>query len=142
VQLFDTWAGVLGPDSFRRFALRSARRVFDQVHGVPRVYFMRDAGPVLPWLAQTGCDAVGLDWRVPMGIARAHLGKIPVQGNLDPMTLFESEENIRRSVHAILDAAGPTGHVFNLGHGIHRLTPPEAVATVVEAVRSHRRPDQ
>jgi uroporphyrinogen decarboxylase len=139
IQLFDTWAGLLGPRDFRKYALASAKRVFAQVEGVPRIYFMRDAAAVLPWIPDTGCDAVGLDWRVPMSVARAHLGKIPVQGNLDPMVLFQDEAQIRQAVHEVLAQAGPRGHIFNLGHGIHRFTPPEAVAVVVDAVRSFDR---
>jgi len=136
VQLFDTWAGLLGPQDFRDYALASSKRVFSQISGVPRIYFMRDSGAVLPWLPDTGCDAVGLDWRVSMSTARATLGNMPLQGNLDPMTLFQGEAQIRAAAHRVLAQAGPTGHVFNLGHGIHRFTPPEAVSILVDAVRS------
>ena len=73
-----------------------------------------------------------------MGRAREALGDIPVQGNLDPIALYGPAEEIRRKVHAILDAAGPVGHVFNLGHGVLPDTPIPGVHAMIDAVRDHR----
>jgi uroporphyrinogen decarboxylase len=126
VQLFDTWAGALSSEDFQRFALPAAQRALARVSG---------AGPFLPWLNDAGADAVGLDWRVDMARARAELGDTPVQGNLDPIALFAPPEEIRRKVHDIIRAAGPTGHVFNLGHGIIPSTPMAGVQAAVAAVQ-------
>lgn len=136
VLLFDTWAGTLSAWAFRRWALPAARRALSRVKGAPRLYFTRDSGPFLPWLAESGADAIALDWRVDIGRARAVLGELPVQGNLDPMALFAPPARIREEVHAIIRAAGPRGHVFNLGHGIHQQTPIDGVAAAVEAVHA------
>ncbi len=135
VQLFDTWAGALSADDYQRFALPAAAKALSKVTGAPTLYFTRDAGPFLPYLADSGADAIGLDWRVDLGRARATLGDLPVQGNLDPIALFAPPDEIRRQVHAIIRAAGPTGHVFNLGHGIIPSTPMSGVEAAVAAVK-------
>jgi uroporphyrinogen decarboxylase len=136
VQLFDTWAGALSAQDFRRWALPAARRALARVSGAPRMYFTRDSGPFLPWLVESGADAIALDWRVDIGMARDVLGDLPVQGNLDPSAVHAPAEEIRRRVHKIIKAAGPRGHVFNLGHGLAPDTPIEGVAAAVDAVRS------
>ncbi len=135
VQLFDTWAGALSAEDFQRWALPAARRALARVSGAPRLYFTRDSGPFLPWLAASGADCIALDWRVDIGRARVVLGDMPVQGNLDPSAVHAPAEEIHRRVHAIIQAAGPRGHVFNLGHGLAPDTPIEGVAAAVDAVR-------
>ena len=136
VQLFDTWAGVLSPEDARAFALPAAARALARVRGAPRLYFAKAGGDLLPWLHETGADAQGLDWRVDLRRARQLLGGTPVQGNLDPLLLFAPPDVLRARVHDVLRAAGPVGHVFNLGHGIHKDTPEDAVHTLVQAVRA------
>ena len=135
VQLFDTWAGALSAEDFQRWALPAARRALARVSGAPRLYFTRDSGPFLPWLAESGADGIALDWRVDIAQARSVLGALPVQGNLDPSAVHAPAEEIRRRVHRIIQAAGPLGHVFNLGHGLAPDTPIAGVAAAVDAVR-------
>ncbi|MGC6492475.1 MAG: uroporphyrinogen decarboxylase [Myxococcota bacterium] len=139
VQMFDTWAGALSYEDYQRFALPAAQKALSRVKGAPRLYFTRDSAPFLPLLPQTGCDALGLDWRVDLTHARRVLGTMPIQGNLDPVALYAPPEEIRRRTHNILDAAGPLGHVFNLGHGVLPTTPIEGVHAMVDAVKTHRR---
>ena len=136
VQLFDTWAGTLSFDDYRSFALPAARRALAHVRGAPRIYFTKDASPFLRVLRETGADVIGLDWRTDMAHARTVLGDVPVQGNLDPIALFAPPEEVRRRVQAIIRAAGPRGHVMNLGHGIVPETPIEGVVAMVDAVKS------
>jgi uroporphyrinogen decarboxylase len=136
IQLFDTWAGALSPDDLERWALPSAARALSRVRGAPRLYFTKDTAPALSRLHQTGADAFGLDWRVDVREARVALGAdVPVQGNLDPIALFAPPAVIRRKVQEILVAAGPTGHVFNLGHGVVPETPIEGVEVMVATAR-------
>ena len=87
-------------------------------------------------MAATGCDALGVDWTMDLGAARARVGdKVALQGNLDPMVLFATPEVIRAEAGKVLASYGSgTGHVFNLGHGISQYTPPESVEALVEAV--------
>ncbi len=138
VQLFDTWAGVLSIDDFRRFALPAAQRALSRVKGAPRLYFMRDASAVLHELPALGADAFALDWCVDVAHARKVLGDRPVQGNLDPLALFAPEAVIREKVRAIIDAAGPRGHIFNLGHGVVPETPIAGVEAMIDEVRRVR----
>jgi len=138
VQLFDTWAGTLSPDDWRRFALPAARSVIERVRrdGKPVIYFVNGAAGLLDDLADCGADVIGLDFRVRLDEAAARIGtRASLQGNLDPIALFAPPEELERRVADILRAARRArGHVFNLGHGVHRETPIEAVQTLVEAV--------
>ncbi len=138
VALFDTWAGVLEPEDFERWAAPYARMALDFVKGVPTVYFCRDASPFLHLLHLSGADAFGLDWRVDLSRAREVLGDAPVMGNLDPVALYAPGALIRARVRRIIGEAGPRGHIFNLGHGLLPTTPLEGVAAAVEEVRAWR----
>ncbi len=138
VQLFDTWAGILSPEDWERWSLPFVQRAFARVSGVPRLYFTRDSAVFLDRLTQTGADALSLDWRLDLRAARARLGPIPVQGNLDPTVLYAPEAEIRRRVRAILDAGGGRGHVFNLGHGVLPDTPISGVEAMIDEVRRYR----
>ena len=136
VQLFDTWAGALSTADYLRFALPAAQRALSHVRGAHSIYFTRDSAPFLEHLRGTGASAIGLDWRIDIGVARSRLGDIPVQGNLDPIALQAPEDELRSKVRSILRAAGPKGHVFNLGHGCVPSTPISGVAAVIDEVRS------
>lgn len=139
IQIFDTWAGLLGPADFREFALRYARRVLDSLRplGVPLIYFALDSRHLMGEIRDCGADVVGVDWRTPLDEAsRALDHRFVLQGNLDPCVLFASPGVIRDRARAVLDAgkAAP-GHVFNLGHGILPGTPVEHAQALVETVR-------
>ena len=104
---------------------------------VPNIVFTKGGSGWLENIAACGCNAVGLDWTVDIGSARARVGaRVALQGNLDPAILLSSPETIQREAAAILASYGHgNGHVFNLGHGISQHTPPENVAALIEAVR-------
>ncbi len=142
--LFDTWAGLLSPLDYRTFALPYVRRVFDAVadtargldRDVPRIYYAGNAAGWMSACRDTGATVVGLDWRTDLGPARATLGPaLAVQGNLDPAALLAPPDVIRQRAGLVLDQAGPTGHIFNLGHGILPETPPDHARALVDAVR-------
>ena len=143
--LFDTWAGLLGPADYRAFGLPYVRRVFDRVQAVshelgldvPRIYYAGDAGGWLTSCRGTGATVIGLDWRLDLAPARSVLGpSLAVQGNLDPAVLLGPADQIRQRARQVLDQAGPTGHVFNLGHGILPHTPPDHARVLVDAVQT------
>jgi uroporphyrinogen decarboxylase len=141
VQIFDTWAGILSPDDWAAWALPGVQRALARVKGAPRIHYTKDNAPFLHRLRETGADAFGIDWRVDLGHARDVLGAgVPVQGNLDPVALYAPPDEIRRRVRKIIDAAGPTGHVFNLGHGVLPTTPIEGVEAMLDEVRATRFP--
>ncbi|WIV67257.1 uroporphyrinogen decarboxylase [Natrialbaceae archaeon AArc-T1-2] len=135
VKLFDTYAGLLGPADYREFLLPLHRRILESVD-VPTVIFARNMGGRLDLLADSGADVVALDWTVEMADARAQLGDRPVQGNLDPAVLLGDEETVRKRTRQIIEAAGPSGHVLNLGHGVDKDTPVENVRAFVETAKS------
>ncbi len=143
VMIFDTWGGMLSHAAFHEFSLPYIARVvagLKREHEgarVPSIVFTKGGGSWLESIAATGCDAVGLDWTVDIGVARTRIGaRVALQGNLDPAVLLSTPEAIRREAGAILERYGRgNGHVFNLGHGISPRTPPENVSALIEAVR-------
>ena len=151
VMIFDTWGGVLAHDAYLRWSLAFMQRVVDglpRVHAgarVPSIIFTKGGGPWLTEIANSGADAIGLDWTVDPVAARAQVaGACALQGNLDPATLFGDDASIRDQVAKTLeafDSPRSPGHIFNLGHGISQFTPPAAVETLIEAVHElSRRP--
>jgi uroporphyrinogen decarboxylase len=142
VQIFDTWGAALEPDDFRRFSLASMQKIVDRLtrekdgRRIPVILFTKGAGPLLRDLAETGCDALGVDWTTDLATARKYVDdKVALQGNLDPATLRESPEVIRQGVADTLASYGKgPGHVFNLGHGITPDIDPEHLAVLVDAV--------
>jgi uroporphyrinogen decarboxylase len=147
VMIFDSWGGVLADGAFQEFSLAYTRRVLAQLKRdqdgvqIPRIVFTKGGGLWLDEIAASDTDAVGLDWTVNLGRARAQVGhKVALQGNLDPNVLFGTPEAIEREAIRVLESFGPhAGHVFNLGHGISQHTPPEAVSVLVETVHRHSR---
>jgi uroporphyrinogen decarboxylase len=142
VMVFDTWGGSLTPKDYIDFSLAYMQRIVDgltrEAEGrkVPVILFTKGGGQWLEQMAETGCDALGLDWTTDIGDARRRVGhKVALQGNLDPCTLYASPGAIRRSVGEVLASYGEgSGHVFNLGHGIHPAIPPEHAGAMIEAV--------
>jgi uroporphyrinogen decarboxylase len=137
VQLFDTYAGVLTPADYREFLLPLHREILASVDA-PTVVFARWMNGRLDLLAETGADVVGLDWTVDIGRARDRLDR-PVQGNLDPAYLYADPATVRERTREVIAAAGPAGHVLNLGHGVDSDTPVESVRAFVETAKEVRR---
>lgn len=136
VQLFDSWAGIVDRRSYEATVAPAARIALSDL-SAPTIYFAPHAVHTLDLQRAVGADCYGLDWRLELDDGWNRLGSPAVQGNLDPGVLLTDEETITREVGAVMKrAGGRTGHVFNLGHGIDRNTPPGNVATMVEAVRS------
>ena len=134
VQLFDTYAGgLLSPADYREFLLPLHREILAGVP-VPTIAFVRNV-PGLDLLAETGADVVGLDWTTAMSRARTVLDGRPVQGNLDPAALFAPPARVRERTETVIEAAGPRGHILNLGHGVNRATPVESVDAFVETAK-------
>ncbi len=142
VQIFDTWGAALEGDDFRRFSMASMQKIIDGLtrekdgRQIPVILFTKGAGPLLTDLAETGCDALGVDWTTDLATAREYVNdKVALQGNLDPATLRESPEVIRQGVADTLASYGKgPGHVFNLGHGITPDIDPDNLGALVDAV--------
>ncbi len=139
VMLFDTWGGTLAYDDYEAFSLAYSRRILKSGLGAPSILFTRGGNPWLAEMMDSGCDAVGLDWSSdPRAARRLAAGRVALQGNLDPATLFSAPDSVRAAARRTLDAFGPApGHVFNLGHGILPGTPIESVSALVDEVRTY-----
>jgi uroporphyrinogen decarboxylase len=141
VQLFDSWAGVLAEEQFRRWVIAPTKAIVAGVRArhpaTPVIGFPRCAGGLLPLYArETGVTAVGLDTQVPLEWANDILpAGLPIQGNLDPVALIVGGQVLRDAVRVILDQAKGRPLIFNLGHGVPMTTPPEHVAELVQLVR-------
>jgi uroporphyrinogen decarboxylase len=142
LMLFDTWGGALSPRDYKEFSLRYMERIVQGLtrehegRRVPVILFTKNGGQWLEAMAASGCDALGIDWTTDLGDARARVGsRVALQGNMDPSILYASADRIRNEVAAVLASYGKgSGHIFNLGHGIHQHADPERVAVVVDAV--------
>jgi uroporphyrinogen decarboxylase len=141
VQIFDTWSGVLGEVEFERWCIEPTRAIVELVrHAEPSariIGFPRGAGLRLKRYAETtGVDGVGLDWTVPLDVARAELQPlVAVQGNLDPAVLLAGGDGLAAAVDRILDTLAPGRFIFNLGHGILPQTPIPHVEEMIARVR-------
>ncbi|ADZ68511.1 Uroporphyrinogen decarboxylase [Polymorphum gilvum SL003B-26A1] len=140
VQIFDTWAGVLDEDGFRRWCIEPTRAIVAgvkaqrpeaKVIGFPKA----SAARLESYIDGTGIDAVGLDWTVPDTLARTVQRRVPVQGNLDPMRLVAGGKALDDGIDRVLSALGEGPLIFNLGHGVTPETDPDNVARMVERVR-------
>jgi uroporphyrinogen decarboxylase len=138
VQLFDSWAGALSPPDYEHFVLPASSMVFDELadRDVPSIHFGVDTGELLPLMADAGASVVGVDWRVPLDVARERVGDgVAVQGNLDPAVCFAPWEVVESKVRDVLARnGGRPGHIFNLGHGVLPETDPDVLKRIVELV--------
>lgn len=141
VQVFDSWVGFLAPADYERSVLPHTQRLIAEVStaGVPVINFANNASGMLEQVASAGGDVIGLDWRIEIDKAIEVLDdRFAVQGNLDPMALFAPIPEIERMAADILERVGTRpGHIFNLGHGIHKDTDPEHARALVRAVHEH-----
>ena len=142
IQIFDSWAGVLGRADYREFALPHSRRIVEALSdaGVPVIHFGVGTGAILREMAEAGGDVIGLDWRAPLDEAWAVVGfDRGVQGNLDPALLLGPEARMLAAADAVLDqAGGRPGHIFNLGHGVLPGTPIARVQALARHVHARR----
>lgn len=138
LMIFDSWAGLLAPADYRRFALPPVQKITAalRAYDLPLIYFPNQGSTLMAAARDAGADVIGVDWRLPLGDARAVLGPdLAVQGNLDPAALFAPRDELARQIDRVLAEAGDApGHIFNLGHGIERSTDPDAVAFLVDRV--------
>ena len=140
LMIFDTWGGILSKANYLNFSLAYIKKIIALVKAdypqIPIIFFTKGGGQWLVEMADSGCDALSLDWTTELGQARALVGdKVALQGNLDPNVLLADRDVIREEVGKVLVSFGQGGgHVFNLGHGITPDVPPEHVQDMIEAV--------
>ncbi|PKQ15227.1 MAG: uroporphyrinogen decarboxylase [Actinobacteria bacterium HGW-Actinobacteria-7] len=149
VQMFDSWVGYVAPRDYERFVLPYSQRVLAAVKahgdkvvpdgGVPVIHFANGATSMLDLVQKAGGDIVGVDWRLDMKKAVELIDpKFGIQGNIDPVALFAPDAALEEMVVEILEAVGTRpGHIFNLGHGIHKTSDPEKARTMIRLVHEH-----
>ncbi|MFZ7317468.1 uroporphyrinogen decarboxylase [Avibacterium avium] len=148
VMIFDTWGGVLAHREYLEFSLQYMQKIVENLirhnegRKVPVTLFTKGGGLWLEAIANTGCDAVGLDWTVDLADAKKRIGhKVALQGNMDPSVLYASPARIEQEVRSILaDFGEGSGHVFNLGHGIHQDVPEISPKIFVDAIHQYSQP--
>ena len=145
LQIFDSWAGTLSAPDYEKFVLPHSQRVFAEVAdlNVPRIHFGVGTGELLGLMAKAGADVVGVDWRVPLDVARTRVpANIALQGNLDPALAFAPWDVVAEATRDVLRRnAGNPAHIFNLGHGVMPETDPTVLERVVELVHNEGRCD-
>ena len=145
LMVFDTWGGVLATPDYYDFSLQYMSQIVAALKSdastkdIPVTLFTKGGSNWLESIADTGCDAVGLDWTIPLTEARQRIGhKVALQGNLDPTVLYASDDKVASEAKRVLDDFGSgDGHVFNLGHGIHPTIEPQRVATLIDTVHQY-----
>jgi uroporphyrinogen decarboxylase len=141
IQLFDSWAGVLGPETYREFAIPCLKRICDDLkdEGVPITLFSKGAHFAIADLAALPCNTLGIDWTTDIAKARIDVGsERTLQGNLDPAVLYAEDEKIVKETQLMLSRFGKRRHIANLGHGVYPDTAPEKVKLFIETVKGYR----
>jgi uroporphyrinogen decarboxylase len=144
LMVFDTWGGVLSTPDYYAFSLDymaqivTALKSDPETSTIPVTLFTKGGSNWLEKIADTGCDAIGLDWTISLEQAKSRVGhRVALQGNMDPTVLYASADKVSNEVNRVLDDFGQgDGHIFNLGHGIHPTINPDRVATLVDTVHS------
>jgi len=141
IQLFDSWAGLHHWATYREFALPYNRRILGALGnlGVPRIYLAVGSSHLYPVISELPAEVFSVDWRLGLDQIRPHFPGRTLQGNLEPTVLLASPEVITKEAHKVLQAGLGGAHIFNLGHGISRHTPPDNVSHLIEVVHSFER---
>jgi uroporphyrinogen decarboxylase len=139
VQIFDSWGGVLGPDTYWEFSLQYISRICDALSKkVPVTVFPKGAYFAVNQLAKLNCRVIGLDWSVSPAEARKALGNKTLQGNMDPCLLYAGKDTIRKAVHTMIKGFGTQNYIANLGHGVYPDTPADHVKCFVDSVKEYK----
>ncbi len=138
VQIFDSWAGILGDAQYAEFGLKYLDRIAKEITEVPVTLFAKGASSSNAKLAEMNCQTIGLDWNTDIAETRKIVGEnVTLQGNLDPCALYSSHEEIERLTNNMLDSYESKRHIVNLGHGVYPDVDPEKVKTFIKTVKNY-----
>jgi uroporphyrinogen decarboxylase len=138
IQIFDSWAGILGPQQYQEFSLKYIAQICDAVKEVPKTIFAKGAFFARHEMNSISCNVVGLDWNMDITESRQLLSRKVLQGNLDPCALYGSLEDVKKEAIKMLKAFGPQKHIANLGHGLYPDTEADKVKCFIDTVKSYR----
>jgi uroporphyrinogen decarboxylase len=138
LQLFDSWAGILGEDQYREFGLRYIQQICAALQEVPLTVFSKGAISSLPEISQMPCTTIGLDWNMSVPVARSLVQEQKtLQGNLDPCVLYGSAQLIEQETKKMLNSFKSQRHIVNLGHGVYPDIDPEMVKVFINTVKNY-----
>lgn len=137
IQIFDSWAGILGPDQYNEFSLPYISKICDAIVEVPKIVFAKGAFFAREKLNTVNCNVVGLDWNMDVAESRLLMPDKVLQGNLDPCALYGSYDDIRRETKKMLRAFGTEKHIANLGHGLYPDTRADKVKCFIDTVKEY-----
>ena len=138
VQVFDSWAGILGKDQYEEFGIKYLKQIADAINEVPVTLFSKGAFSSLKEIGELSCNTVGLDWNMNVEQARALVGETrTLQGNLDPCALYSSHKELERLTNNMMESFVSQRHIVNLGHGVYPDIDPEKVKTFIKTVKSY-----
>lgn len=136
IQIFDSWAGILGPEQYTEFSLKYISKICDAISEVPTTVFAKGAFFAREQMNNINCNVVGLDWNVDIEESKKMLGNKVLQGNLDPCALYGSYDDVRRETRKMLAAFAGHRHIANLGHGLYPDTEADKVKCFIETVKT------
>lgn len=138
VQVFDSWAGILGHDQYAEFGLPYLKKISDAINEVPVTLFSKGAYSSISDLANLDCNTIGLDWNMDVANARKLVGENrTLQGNLDPCALYASHKEVEELTNNMLAGFNSQRHIVNLGHGVYPDIDPEKVKTFIKTVKNY-----
>lgn len=138
IQVFDSWAGILGHAQYTEFSLPYLKQIADAITNVPVTLFSKGAIASVNDVADLNCNTIGLDWNMEQQIIRSHVGETrTLQGNLDPCALYASHENVEKMTKNMLNSFSSKRHIVNLGHGVYPDVDPEKVKTFINTVKNY-----
>ena len=138
VQVFDSWAGILGTEQYAEFGLKYLEKIAKAVNEVPITLFSKGAITSIPAIAELNCNTVGLDWNMDIPGIRDEIGENrTLQGNLDPCALYASHGEVENLTRKMLDSFTSKRHIVNLGHGVYPDIDPEKVRTFIKTVKDY-----
>jgi uroporphyrinogen decarboxylase len=137
IQIFDSWAGILGPEQYNEFSLPYISKICDAITEVPTIVFAKGAFFAREKMNAMSCNVVGLDWNMDIKESRKLMPDKVLQGNLDPCALYGSFDDVKRETKKMISSFGPHKHIANLGHGLYPDTDPDKVKCFIETVKEY-----
>jgi len=139
VQVFDSWAGILGPKQYQEFSLRYIAQICDAITEVPKTVFAKGAFFAREEMGQLNCETIGLDWNMGIAESRKLIGSTKtLQGNLDPAALYGNADQVRKATIEMMEEFRGTRHIANLGHGVYPDIDPEMVKVFIQTVKEFK----